>query len=187
MNLRRSCFKYKSSQWDGRRDTFSFSRKIYKLAPVLISGWFNKSFTFMQFASDNGTTAQLQICSSARNVSLLPVHRENYKNNYFCNTNTHPPGKHWKTINKTIISANETKHKNIRAVKIFHMIENFHRAHFLFCKRPLNCRFRALYVCSKDRICGSMYFNYVFCNAQNLTRVLFCEGLFCNLLRSAII
>ena len=80
----------------------------------------------MQFALDNGTTAQLQICSSARNVSLLPVHRENYK------------------------------------------------------------KIMALYVCSKDRICGSMYFNYVFCNAQNLTRVLFCEGLFCNLLRSAI-
>lgn len=108
------------------------------------------------------------------------------KNNYFCNINTHPPGKHWKIVNKTIISANETKHKNIRAVKIFLIIENFHRAHFLFCKRPLNCQFRALYVCSKDRICGSMYFNYVFYNAQNLTRVLFCEGLFCNLLRSAI-
>ena len=36
----------------------------------------------MQFALENGTTAQLQICSSARNVSLLPVHRENYKKNY---------------------------------------------------------------------------------------------------------
>ena len=37
---------------------------------------------------------------------------------------------------------------------------------FLFCKRPLNCRFRVLYVCSKDRICGSMYFNYVFSSQQ---------------------
>ena len=48
--------------------TFSFYRKIYKscgtslmyrLAPMLISGWFCKSFTFMLLALHDGTTAQL--------------------------------------------------------------------------------------------------------------------------------
>ena len=38
---------------------FSFYRKIYKLAPMLISGWFCKSFTFMLLALHDGTTAQL--------------------------------------------------------------------------------------------------------------------------------
>ena len=37
----------------------SFYRKIYKLAPMLISGWFCKSFTFMLLALHDGTTAQL--------------------------------------------------------------------------------------------------------------------------------
>ena len=67
------CFKYKFSQCDGRRGTFSFYRKICKLAPILISGWFSKSFTFMLLALYDVTTAQLQICSSERNVPLLPV------------------------------------------------------------------------------------------------------------------
>ena len=63
-------------QSTGRRGTFSFYRKICKLAPILISGWFSKSFTFMLLALYDGTTAQLQICSSERNVPLLPSHRE---------------------------------------------------------------------------------------------------------------
>jgi len=53
--------------------TFSFYRKICKLAPILISGKFDKYFTFMPLALCDGTTAQLQICSSERNVPLLPV------------------------------------------------------------------------------------------------------------------
>jgi len=40
---------------------------------MLISGWFGKGFTFMLLALYDGTTAQLQICSSERNVPLLPV------------------------------------------------------------------------------------------------------------------
>ncbi len=39
--------------------TFSFSRKIYKSAPMLISGWFGKGFTFMLLTLHDGTTAQL--------------------------------------------------------------------------------------------------------------------------------
>ena len=37
------------------------------------SGKFDKYFTFMPLALCDGTTAQLQICSSERNVPLLPV------------------------------------------------------------------------------------------------------------------
>ena len=66
-------YKYKVSLCDGRRGTFSFYRKIYKSAPMLISGWFGKGFTFMLLTLHDGTTAQLQICSSERNVPLLPV------------------------------------------------------------------------------------------------------------------
>ena len=67
------CSKYKFFRCDGRRGTFSFYRKICKLAPILISGWFSKSFTFMLLALYDVTTAQLQICSSERNIRLLPV------------------------------------------------------------------------------------------------------------------
>ena len=67
------CFRYKFSQNDGRRRIFSFYRKIYKAAPILISGWFYKSFSFTLLALCDGTTAQLQICSSERNIRLLPV------------------------------------------------------------------------------------------------------------------
>ena len=67
------CFKYKFSQSDGRRRIFSFYRKIYKAAPILISGWFYKSFSFTLLALCDGTTAQLQIYSSERNIRLLPV------------------------------------------------------------------------------------------------------------------
>ena len=88
------CFKYKFSQCDGRRGTFSFYRKICKLAPILISGWFSKSFTFMLLALYDGTTAQLQICSSERNVPLLPVD--------------------WKTISKRMMSANPVCGTNIK-------------------------------------------------------------------------
>jgi len=66
-------YKYKFSRYDGRRGTFSFSRKICKAAPILISGSFLKNFTLMPLALCDGTTAQLQICSSERNVPLLPV------------------------------------------------------------------------------------------------------------------
>ena len=68
-----SWFGYKVSRYDGRRGTFSFYRKICKLAPILISGKFDKYFTFMPLALCDGTTAQLQICSSERNAPLLPV------------------------------------------------------------------------------------------------------------------
>ena len=61
-----------------KKGTFSFYRKICKLAPILISGWFSKSFTFMLLALYDGTTAQLQICSSERNVPLLPVDWRKY-------------------------------------------------------------------------------------------------------------
>ena len=72
--------------------TFSFYRKICKLAPILISGQFNKSFTFMLLALYDGTTAQLQICSSERNVPLLPVD--------------------WKTISKRMMPANPSLLRN---------------------------------------------------------------------------
>ena len=75
--------------------TFSFYRKICKLAPILISGWFGKSFTFMLLALYDGTTAQLQICSSERNVPLLPVD--------------------WKTISKRMMPANPVCVTNIKA------------------------------------------------------------------------
>ena len=54
-----SWFGYKVSRCDGRRGTFSFYRKICKLAPILISGKFDKYFTFMPLALCDGTTAQL--------------------------------------------------------------------------------------------------------------------------------
>ena len=79
---------------DGRRGTFSFFRKICKLAPILISGQFDKNFTFMLLALHDGTTAQLQICSSERNVPLLPVD--------------------WKTISKRMMPANPVCVTNIK-------------------------------------------------------------------------
>ena len=39
----------------------------------MISGWFYKSFSFTLLALCDGTTAQLQIYSSERNIRLLPV------------------------------------------------------------------------------------------------------------------
>ena len=94
-DLRGSCFRYKVSLCDGRRGTFSFYRKIYKSAPMLISGWFGKGFTFMLLTLHDGTTAQLQICSSERNVPLLPVD--------------------WKTISKRMMPANPVCVTNIKA------------------------------------------------------------------------
>ena len=90
-----SWFGYKVSRCDGRRGTFSFYRKICKLAPILISGKFDKYFTFMPLALCDGTTAQLQICSSERNVPLLPVD--------------------WKTIRKRMMPANPVCGTNIKA------------------------------------------------------------------------
>ena len=80
------CFRYKFSQNDGRRRIFSFYRKIYKAAPILISGWFYKSFSFTLLALCDGTTAQLQIYSSERNIRLLPVgwRKDNLKNVLVC-------------------------------------------------------------------------------------------------------
>ena len=89
------CSKYKFFRCDGRRGTFSFYRKIYKSAPMLISGWFGKGFTFMLLTLHDGTTAQLQICSSERNVPLLPVD--------------------WKTISKRMMPANPVCVTNIKA------------------------------------------------------------------------
>ena len=92
------CSKYKFFRCDGRRGTFSFYRKIYKSAPMLISGWFGKGFTFMLLTLHDGTTAQLQICSSERNVPLLPVD--------------------WKTISKRMMSANPVYGTNIKAPEL---------------------------------------------------------------------
>ena len=89
------CFKYKFFRCDGKRGTFSFYRKICKLAPILILGKFDKYFTFMPLALCDGTTAQLQICSSERNVPLLPVD--------------------WKAISKRMMSANPVCGTNIKA------------------------------------------------------------------------
>ena len=93
-----SWFGYKVSRYDGRRGTFSFSRKIYKLALALVSGKFDKYFTFMPLALCDGTTAQLQICSSERNVPLLPVD--------------------WKTIRKRMMPANPVCGTNIKAPEL---------------------------------------------------------------------
>ena len=46
-------------QTTGRRGTFSFYIITYKSAPMLISGWFGKGFTFMLLTLHDGTTAQL--------------------------------------------------------------------------------------------------------------------------------
>ena len=78
--------------------TFSFYRKIYKSASMLISGWFGKGFTFMLLTLHDGTTAQLQICSSERNVPLLPVD--------------------WKTISKRMMPANPVCGTNIKAPEL---------------------------------------------------------------------
>ena len=61
---------------------------------MLISGWFGKGFTFMLLTLHDGTTAQLQICSSERNVPLLPVD--------------------WKTISKRMMPANFVYGTNIK-------------------------------------------------------------------------
>ncbi len=53
--------------------TFSFSRKIYKLALALVSGTWSKVFQFTQFTMGCECQSKLQICSSERNVPLLPV------------------------------------------------------------------------------------------------------------------
>ena len=62
---------------------------------MVISGWFCKSFTFMLLTLHDGTTAQLQICSSERNVPLLPVD--------------------WKAISKRMMSANPVCGTNLKA------------------------------------------------------------------------
>jgi len=89
------CSKYKFFRCDGRSGAFSFYRKICKLTPILISDNFDKYFTFMLLALCDGTTAQLQICSSERNVPLLPVD--------------------WKTISKRMMPANPVYVTNIKA------------------------------------------------------------------------
>ena len=71
--LQNQCNGCKVSLCDGRRGTFSFYRKICKAAPILVSSWFNNNFIFMLLTLYDGTTAQLQIYSSERNVPLLPV------------------------------------------------------------------------------------------------------------------
>ena len=67
------CFKYKFFRCDGKRGTFSFSRKIYKLALALVSGTWSRVFQFTQFTMGCECQSKLQICSSERNVPLLPV------------------------------------------------------------------------------------------------------------------
>ena len=72
-----------------------FLQKNLQLTPILISDNFDKYFTFMLLALCDGTTAQLQICSSERNVPLLPVD--------------------WKTISKRMMPANPVCGTNIKA------------------------------------------------------------------------
>ena len=60
------CSKYKFFRCDGRRGTFSFSRKIYKLALALVSGKWSKVFQFTQFTMGCECHSKLQICSSER-------------------------------------------------------------------------------------------------------------------------
>ena len=90
-----SWFGYKVSRYDGRRGTFSFSRKIYKLALALVSGTWSKVFQFTQFTMGCECQSKLQICSSERNVPLLPVD--------------------WKTISKRMMPANPVYVTNIKA------------------------------------------------------------------------
>ena len=89
------CFKYKFSQCDGRKRIFSFYRKICKAALALISGSLCKDFHFMQLSLFSECQSKLQICSSERNVPLLPVDR--------------------KTISKRMMSANPVCGTNIKA------------------------------------------------------------------------
>ena len=74
--------------------TFSFSRKIYKLALALVSGTWSKVFQFTQFTMGCECQSKLQICSSERNVPLLPVD--------------------WKTIRKRMMPANPVCGTNIK-------------------------------------------------------------------------
>ena len=92
------CSKYKVSRCDGRRGTFSFSRKIYKLALALVSGTWSKVFQFTQFTMGCECQSKLQICSSERNVPLLPVD--------------------WKTIRKRMMPANPVCGTNIKAPEL---------------------------------------------------------------------
>ena len=92
------CSKYKVSRCDGRRGTFSFYRKIYKLALALVSGTWSKVFQFTQFTMGCECQSKLQICSSERNVPLLPVD--------------------WKTISKRMMSANPVCGTNIKAPEL---------------------------------------------------------------------
>ena len=90
-----SWFGYKVSRYDGRRGTFSFSRKIYKLVLALVSGTWSRVFQFTQFTMGCECQSKLQICSSERNVPLLPVD--------------------WKTISKRMMPANPVYVTNIKA------------------------------------------------------------------------
>ena len=92
------CSKYKVSRCDGRRGTFSFYRKIYKLALALVSGTWSKVFQFTQFTMGCECQSKLQICSSERNVPLLPVD--------------------WKTIRKRMMPANPVCGTNIKAPEL---------------------------------------------------------------------
>ena len=78
--------------------TFSFSRKIYKLALALVSGTWSKVFQFTQFTMGCECQSKLQICSSERNVPLLPVD--------------------WKTIRKRMMPANPVCGTNIKAPEL---------------------------------------------------------------------
>ena len=69
----RECFKYRFSQCDGRKRIFSFYRKICKADLALISGSLCKGFHFMQLSLFSECQSKLQICSSERNIRLLPV------------------------------------------------------------------------------------------------------------------
>ena len=56
-----------------KKGTFSFYRKIYKLALALVSGTWSRVFQFTQFTMGCECQSKLQICSSERNIRLLPV------------------------------------------------------------------------------------------------------------------
>ena len=89
------CFSIILSPANRKKGDISFSRKIYKLALALVSGTWSKVFQFTQFTMGCECQSKLQICSSERNVPLLPVN--------------------WKTISKRMMSANPVCGTNLKA------------------------------------------------------------------------
>ncbi len=67
-------FKHKFSRCDGRRRIFSFYRKICKVSSDIdFTSVCVKVLSFTQLALRDECQSKLQICSSERNIRLLPV------------------------------------------------------------------------------------------------------------------